>query len=199
MPLKTIPKNNLKLLDIESLRWLVEEISKTNKDFSYRDLIDDGNYNLKSSLYVIVIGKTTNPSTKTMLEVTTNVINYLNNNNPDLIKKLKFYNIWEKDDWKNVWELLDCNAQEFNEFASEYKMKFETVRRYMWGKVVPYNYPRYQSTLILCAFFLFKKFEYDNVAKYLKKATVHRNPTATKLQLVELRSNKFWKDQNNGT
>ena len=123
MPLKKIPKNNLKLLDIESLRWLVEEISKTNKEFSYRDLIDDESYNLKASLYVIVIGKTTNPSTKTMLEVTRNVINYLNKNNPDLIKKLKFYNIWQKDDWKDVWKLLDCNAQEFNEL--EYNIRQE--------------------------------------------------------------------------
>ena len=58
------------------------------------------------------------------------------------------------------------------------------------------NPPRFNTIKLVSAYFLMAEQQYKEKQKYKVAKMVNRNPLGAKLQLKQLRTEKFWKDQN---
>lgn len=195
--------NTLRVIDPSDVQEVLNDISKVVKDFHYRQIGAPLNGNSQqhrvgSNIYSMIKQGKQDSLITSCIEVSDAIIEYQTEHCPELLAKNKYVYLVPVSEWYGLWRKYHCGQNEFEEFCKGMSIKFSTIASLMRFK----NYkqrPRFSTVKIVSAFFLMKKAEMDKYTNYTKAKTVNFNPLGAKLQLQELRTKKFWKDQNAAT
>ncbi len=146
-------------------------------------------------IYHIARGSVENPQIKTVVNITEALEKIVNERYPKLKEHFDYLNLVNPQCWKELWLEYGCNFEEFGEFVKGYDLNPNTMQSFVNKKKTP-NPPRFNTIKLVSAYFLMAEQQYKEKQKYKVAKMVNRNPLGAKLQLKQLRTEKFWKDQN---
>ena len=148
-----------------------------------------------SKLYHLTRGSTENPNISSVIQLTEALEKVVIERYPHLTFKLNYLHLYDPDDWGLAWEYYGCEFTEFQDFVKDYDFKASTVYNFVTSKKMKHP-PRLQTIMLVSAYFLFVEQSQVERTKYRVLKPVNFNTQGAKLQLKELRAQKFWKDKN---
>jgi len=189
---KMIRINTLRLIEPATLQNTVDNIKSAIPGFNpHRNLANKNNI---ANIYTIMNNGKKNPLVPSMSSITKELVEYQTNHCPDTLSKNTYIYLVPTKRWKELFEEFRCSTYEFNAFCEGTTLSFTSIQKIFRDNNT--QRPRVGTAKYVSAFLLMKQAEIESYKNYTKAETVNFNPLGAKLQIRELKKQKFWKDMN---
>lgn len=191
--------NNLEILDPRFIEETLDNIGKNVTNFNYRDIgrpkSKTASHKIGTNIYTLLKNKRRDTLIGTMIEISNAIYDFQVQNCPQTIKDVKTLSLVPHKEWRRYWAEYGCTVPDLEQFCAESHIRVISLIPMLSGRERKQQ-PKVSTSRYVSAYFLMKQDELLRYKNYKALKTVNFNPLGSKLQLMELKKQKFWKDQN---